>query len=220
MTKQFWGILAVIVLLLGGLFVLTNNKKASAPSAATSPTSHIFGSSSTGVKLQEYGDYQCPACGEFYVAVKQVEDKYKDQIQFQFSNLPLTQLHPNAFAAARAAEAAGKQGKYFEMHDALYQNQQAWNTSTNAETIFANYASQLGLNVTTFKADYSSAAVNDAINADVSAFKKTGEPMATPTFFLDGKKLDNSTLTDASGIPSADKFYQLIDAAIAARAKH
>jgi protein-disulfide isomerase len=187
MTKSFWAILAVIAVILGGIFVLSNNKNDATSNTSTSAaTKHITGSGSTGVTLQEYGDYQCPICGTFYPAVKQIEEKYKDQIYFQFSNLPLTSLHPNAFAAARAAEAAGLQGKYFEMNDVLYQNQQAWSSSSNAETVFTGYAQQLGLNTAQFKKDYASTKVNTAINADVAAFKKTGNDQATPTFFLDG----------------------------------
>jgi protein-disulfide isomerase len=172
MTKQFWAVLVVIVVALGGLYLLTG-KKADAPSASnTPPTRHIEGKGASGVTLQEYGDYQCPACSQFYVAVKQVVDKYHDQIYFQFSNLPLPQLHQNAYSSARAAEAAGLQGKYFEMHDLLYTNQMEWSQSSNALAIFTGYASRIGLNLDQFKQDFSSAKVNNAINADIAAFKK------------------------------------------------
>lgn len=221
MTKSFWAILAVVAVVLGGIFVLSskNNNTDNTKTGSAAVTKHITGGGSSGVTLQEYGDYQCPICGTFYPTVKQIEEKYKDQIYFQFSNLPLTSLHPNAFAAARAAEAAGYQDKYFEMQDVLYQNQQVWSSSSDAETIFTGYAQQLGLNTTQFKADFASSKVNTAINADVAAFKKTGNDQATPTFFLDGKKLDNTALFDSSNQPSVDKFSKLIDAAIAAKSK-
>jgi protein-disulfide isomerase len=221
MSKQFWAILAVIAIVLGGIFVITNKQNAKDPSktAATTATHHTEGTGSTGVTLQEYGDFQCPVCGTFYPATEQVVEKYKDKITFQFSHLPLTQLHPNAFAAARAAEAAGLQGKFFEMYNQLYQNQNVWSSSSNAQSIFEGYAQQLGLNVATFTKDYASARVNGAINADIAAFKKTGEDMGTPTYFLDGKKIDNAKLFDASNQPSVEKFSALIDAAIAAKTK-
>ncbi|MEO6513703.1 MAG: thioredoxin domain-containing protein [Candidatus Saccharimonadales bacterium] len=216
MTKSFWAILAVIAVVLGGIFVVSSKNNDTGPTASASAvTKHITGSGSTGITLQEYGDYQCPICGTFYPVVKQVEAKYKDQIYFQFSNLPLTSLHPNAFAAARAAEAAGMQDKYFEMNDVLYQNQQTWSSASSAETIFTSYAQQLGLNSAKFKQDFASTKVNTAINADVAAFKKTGNDQATPTFFLDGKKLNNTDLFDSKNQPSLEKFSALIDAAIA-----
>lgn len=220
MTKQFWIILLVIAVILGGVFVATKDKNGSTTAGSKSaPTEHIEGSNKTGVKLVEYGDYQCPACGTFYTTVHQVTDTYRDRIQFQFRNLPLTQLHPNAFSAARAAEAAGLQGKYFEMHDMLYNNQNTWAQSTSPLVLFEQYAKQLGLNVTTFKADYASSKVNDAINADSAAFAKTGAEMATPSFFINGKQVNNSKLVDAQGQPSVEQFSKVIDEAIAAQAK-
>lgn len=217
MTKQFWIILAVIAAIFVGIIAFSNNKKSDNGSSSTSTaaaTKHVEGKGKAGVTLQEYGDYQCPICGTFYPTVKQVVAKYNDQITFQFSNLPLSQIHPNTFAAARAAEAAGLQGKYWEMHDLLYINQDSWASSSNAQAIFQSYAQQLSLNMDQFNKDYSSSKVNDAINADVAKFKKTGDDEATPTFYLDGKKLDNSSLMDSNG-PSVAKFSKVIDAEIA-----
>jgi protein-disulfide isomerase len=221
MTKSFWAILAVIAIVLGGIFVLSSKKNdaSTGSSSSSAVTKHIEGKGSTGITLQEYGDFQCPICGTFYPTVKQVQEKYNDQLFFQFSNLPLTSLHPNAFAAARAAEAAGLQDKYFQMHAILYENQQVWSSSSNAETIFTGYAQQLGLNTAQFKQDFASSKVNTAINADVAAFKKTGNDQATPTFFLNGKKLNNTDLFDSNNQPSVEKFSKLIDDAIAANKK-
>lgn len=184
------------------------NKDANAPSGNAKPTSHIMGKGTSGVTLVEYGDFECSACGSYYPLVEQVKEKYKDQIFFQFRNLPLLQLHPNAFAAARAAEAASKQDKFWEMYNLLYQNQKSWALGNDAKTIFEQYASQLGLNLDKFKIDAASSEVNDIINADISEFKKTKETMSTPTFFLDGKKIQPASLED---------FSKLIDAAIAAK---
>lgn len=218
MTKQFWIILAAIVVLLGGILVISNHKdsKSNSGSSKGQVTKHLQGKGSTGVVLQEWGDYQCPVCSEFYITLKEVQAKYNDQIYFQFSNLPLIQIHQNAFAAARAAEAAGKQGKYFEMHDKLYDGQQDWSRSSTPTTFFNSYAQQIGLDVNKFKTDYASAKVNNDINADVAAFQKTGANEATPTFFLDGKKVDNNKLFEGN-TPSVAKFSELIDAAIKAK---
>ena len=109
---------------------------------------------------------------------------------FQFRHLPLTQIHNNAFAASRAAEAAGKQGKFWEMYDMLYQNQEAWSEENNPKPTFEDYATELKLDIDKFRTDYSAKSTNDVINADIAAFKKTGAAMQTPTFFLDGKRID------------------------------
>lgn len=218
MSKQFWAILLVIVAVFIGIVAFSGKKDGGTTSKATA-TNHVEGTNSTGVKLVEYGDYQCPVCGLYYSAVKQVAATYNDKIQFQFRNLPLTSLHPNAFAGARAAEAAGYQGKYWQMHDMLYENQNSWSQASNPTTFFNNYAKSLGLNVTQFTKDYASTKTNDAINADLAAFDKTGDEKATPTFYLNSKKVDLAQLVDSNNEPTVAKFSAVIDAAIAAQAK-
>lgn len=219
MSKQFLAMIAVVVVLLGGVFFFTS--KSEAPGSSSSkdkPTSHIEGSTSTGVKLVEYGDYECPYCGGYYPYVKQAVEAYKDKIQFQFRNLPLTSLHKNAFAGARAAEAASLQGKFWEMHDKLYENQDpngktGWVASEDPfNDYFANYARQLGLDAAKFKTDFASSAVNNSINADLAEFKKTKLEMSTPTFILDGKHITPGY--------SVKEFTQAFDAAIKAKAKN
>ncbi len=210
MSKTFWAIIAAIVLIFGGI-ILFNKRDASAPNAGgVKPTSHIVGSTKSGVTLVEYADYQCPFCGQYHPLVKQVIETYKDRIQIQFRNLPLLQLHKNAFAAARAAEAADKQGKFWDMHDLIFQTQAVWSQSDSAARIFEGYATQLKLNVTQFKKDVASSAINDTINADIAEFKKTKAPMSTPTFFLDGKKIEPKNLAE---------FSKFIDAEIASKQK-
>lgn len=219
MSKQFWAALLIIAAILGGIVFITNhNKPGTATGSTGQPTNHVEGTSPEGVKLVEYGDFQCPVCAEFYAVTKQVAQTYSDRIVFQFRNLPLTSIHQNAFAAARAAEAAGLQNKYWEMHDLLYRNQSSWAQSSNPLTIFDSYAQSLGLNKTKFDQDYASDAVNKSINADTAEFAKTGDDMATPTYYLDGKKLQNLELVDKNGSPSIDAFAKLIDAELAKKA--
>ncbi len=221
MSKQFWAILAVIVVVFLGITYYSNNKDDSAANSASNakPTNHVMGKGTTGVTLVEYGDFQCPVCGTFFATTKQVQEKYSDQITFQFRNLPLTSLHPNAFAASRAAEAAGLQGQFWEMHDLLYQNQTIWSSATNPYDYFAQYAKRLSLNLTKFQADYKSTKVNNAINADVAAFDKTGNDKATPTYFLNDKKIPNKDLIGTNGQPSVEAFSRVIDEAISAQKK-
>lgn len=206
MTKQFWAIIGVIVIIFGGILVFGNHKK-NTGSSGKAPTNHVEGQGADHVTLLEYGDYECPYCGAYYPIVKQIVQQYSSQITFQFRNLPLTQIHPNAFAGARAAEAAGLQGKFWQMHDTLYDNQNIWVPSSNPLTYFDDYARQLGLNVAQFDSDFASDTVNNLINADVAAFGKTGAVEATPTFFLDGKQVSPAN--------TASAFQSLINAEIA-----
>jgi protein-disulfide isomerase len=223
MDRRFLGILTVLVLVFIGIFAISKHSSNSPSNsnktnANALPTSHITGQGKQNVTLLEYGDYQCPICGLYYQPIKAVVDQFKDKIFFQFRNLPLVSIHPNAFSAARAAEAAGLQNKYWEMHDTLYENQSVWAASSSPLNEFAGYAQQLGLNVDQFKKDYASAKVNDAINADLAAFNKTGQEMATPSIFIDGKYVDLGKVSDpATHQPSVDKFAQLINAEIAAK---
>lgn len=216
MDRRFLGILAAIIVIFIVIFAVTQNSSSNSSinggsSSKTQATNHVEGQGSSGVKLVEYGDYECPICEAYYQPLKVAVTPLLPQIYFQFRNLPLTQIHQNAFAAARAAEAAGMQNKYWQMHDLLYQNQNSWVSLGDPQTTFDQYARQLGLNVTKFNADYASSQANSAINADLAAFAKTGKEQATPTFFLDGKYLDNSKLSDPqTGQPSATKIAQTI----------
>jgi protein-disulfide isomerase len=216
MDKRFLATLGIIVVVLAGIFTLTGHKKAGAPASASnsnvSATNHIEGAGKSGVTLTEYGDYECPACYEYYPILKQVFAKYSPQIYFQFRNFPLTQIHKNAFAGARAAEAADLQGKYWEMHDTLYINQdpngaQGWVATDSPITYFTAFAQQLGLNVTKFKSDYASAPVNNRINKDLSIgqnFNFSG----TPSFTVNNQPI-------SSPQPTVDAFSKILDAAIA-----
>lgn len=219
MDKRFLAILGVIVLIFIGIFAFSkhsNNSGGNTTSSSSQPTSHIEGKGAKNITLMEYGDYQCPVCQAYQIVLDQVEAKYANDVYFQFRNLPLSSIHPNAYAAARAAEAAGLQNKYFDMHRLLYEtsNWQAWTTSSNPTSYFQNYAQQLNLDLDKFNSDSNSSKVNDYINADLSEYKKTGQQMATPAFFLDGKYIENKNLIDQNG-PSFEKFAALLDAEIA-----
>lgn len=217
MDKRFWAIIGVIVVIFGGILIYSSHKDSSGSGSSSRPTSHVEGPANAKVTLVEYGDYECPACESYFTTVQAVQQKYADKIKFQFRNLPLTSIHPNAFAGARAAEAADLQGKFWQMHDALYtqSNWSEWSTSKNPTPYFQQYAKDLGLNVTQFNKDYASSTVNGRINADLAAFNKTGKPMSTPSFFLNGQFVDNSSLVGSDGQPSIDAFSKLLDNALA-----
>lgn len=208
MSKGFLGVIVLVILVFAGIFAFSGNKTdTSGKSSSGKPTSHIEGQGKSGITLVEYGDYQCPYCEQAYPVVKRVQSEFNDQLFFQFRNFPLPQ-HQNAFAGARAAEAAAMQNKFWQMHDLLYDNQSQWSESSDPSPFFKQYAQQLGLNVTQFEKDYASSAVNDAVNADKAAGSKL-KVEGTPTFFLDGKQLT----TQQSG--SLSSFEQTIKDAIA-----
>lgn len=218
MDKRFLAILTTLVVIFVGIFIFAQGSNDNnGGSSGAQASNHTFGEGAKNVTLTEYGDFQCSACEGFEPVITQVRETYKADIKFQFRHLPLVSIHPNAFAASRAAEAASLQNKFWEMHDALYApaNWQSWiNTNTPVDK-FNAYANQIGLNVDKFKTDYVSTAVNDTINADLAEFSKTGRQMSTPTFFLNNVYVENSKLTDQNNRPQFEKFKELIDAEIA-----
>ncbi len=223
MDRRFLAILAAIIVVFGGLFVYSqhSNNKNGTKSSGAQPTNHVTGEGAKNVTLIEYGDYQCPICEAYEPVIEQIRAVYSQDIHFQFRNLPLSSLHPNAFAAARAAEATSLQDKFWEMHDTLYNqaNWQSWTASRSPRDLFNTYAKQLGLNQNQFQTDYASEKVNATIQADLDAFKKTGQAMATPTFFLDGAYLENPKLTDQNNRPLFDKFKAVLDAEISKKSQ-
>jgi protein-disulfide isomerase len=204
MNKVTWIIFgAVIVLVLGGLIIYSHASNPAIDVSSVNTNSiigasvqngqiadHVYGDASSKVVFVEYGDFQCPSCGGAYAQVKSATESYKDKVAFIFRNFPLTTLHPNARAAAAAAEAAGLQGQYWAMHNMLYEGQADWENLSGDQrtTLFVSYASQLKLNTAKFTTDLASKAVNDKISFDQAIGKKINVN-ATPTFYLDGTQL-------------------------------
>ena len=221
MDKRFLAILATIVVIFGGIFIFSQNSSNKSSVGDGQPSSHLIGDGAKNVTLIEYGDYQCSACEAYEPVLEQVRTAYGKDIHFQFRNLPLVAIHPNAFAAARAAEAASLQDKFWEMHDTLYDqaNWQSWTVSSSPIDLFKAYAQQLGLDVSKFQSDFASEKVNSTIQADLGAFKKTGKQMATPTFFLNGTYLENTKLTDQNNRPLFAKFQAILDAEISKKSQ-
>lgn len=210
MSSRFAIILAALVIIFGGMFFVTKNKNSSSTGSSSSSsakaTNHIEGNTKSSVTLIEYGDFQCPACSAYYPIVKQVVGTYKDRVQFQFVNFPLYQIHQNAMAAHRAAEAASNQNKFWEMYDTLYANHDQWVNSSTPTTYFEEYAKQLGLDTSKFKQDSAGSATNDTIWADINKGNGLGIT-GTPTFYLNGKKIDSNPA-------SVEDFSKLLDEAL------
>lgn len=156
---------------------------------ALSETDHVRGAKDGKVTLVEFGDFQCPACASYEPIVKQVLADNKDTLKLVYRHFPLTQIHRNALSAAIATESAGMQGKFWEMHDILYEKQGEWGNALNAREYYSIYATTIGLDVKKFQAELD----NPTLEAKVLAEFKEGVRLGvqgTPSFFLNGKKLE------------------------------
>lgn len=203
MTKKTWIIFAVMCLaLIGGLVYLSTKNRVDVSNvddskiiSASTQNGNIpdrpFGNTKSKIVLFEYGDYQCPGCESVYPTLKQISEKYEDQIAFVYRNLPLPSIHPNAMAAAAAAESAGLQGKFWEMHDLLFEQQAAWRdlAADRRTAQFEEFATQLGLNLEKFRTDMTSSAVQQKINFDRALAQKEGYT-GTPTLTLNGEVVE------------------------------
>lgn len=140
--------------------------------------------------LVEYSDLQCPACQAYHALLTQIskEDMIKKNITLVYRHYPLDSLHPNARNGAYAAEAASKQGKFWEMHDLLFEKQKEWSESNKPLDFFKKYATSLKLDVAKFEKDFASDAVKQRVQDDLLEGDKFGV-QGTPTFFYNGKNL-------------------------------
>lgn len=152
--------------------------------------------------LIEYSDLQCPACRSYHGYFKAIEASgsadfdITKKVTLVFRHFPLTQIHDKAILAAYAAEAAGKQGKFWEMTDVLYDQQPVWELSNNPQSeYFDKFAKDLGLDVAKFNSDFNSGEVQKRVDEDVNAGNQMGLSW-TPTFFLNGQKIDSSVTPD------------------------
>jgi protein-disulfide isomerase len=220
-----WFIIGFIVLIIGGLVVAGIYSSGSSGSGsgfvatmapAVSAADWHEGNPNAKVTLIEYGDFECPACGEYFPMVQQLLSAYSSTVLFVFRNYPLYQVHPNAGISAQAAEAAGLMGgqtKYWAMNSLLYQKQNDWATISPDQVVsqkFDGYAQSLGLDVNTFNKDVSASLVLDKIQADISG-GNSAQIDHTPTFFVNLKQIPNpasysdfaATLTQALSTSSA-----------------
>lgn len=206
MSTRAWIIFAAIcVVVFGGLVIWSGKDRVDVSKIDTNAIQgktelsgnigdHTFGNEKAKVVLVEYGDFQCPACGSAHPTVRKLSEKYKDQMLFVFRNFPLTQIHPNARAGAAAAEAAGLKGKYWEMHNLLFESQGDWSESSASDrgAVFSAFAEKVGIK----KDDFNATLKNDSvrINKKIDFDRAIGGRLkvdSTPTFYLNGKKLES-----------------------------
>jgi protein-disulfide isomerase len=150
------------------------------------PDDHVRGPAVARLTLVEYGDYECPYCGAAYPIVKEIERILGDELRSVFRNFPLGEIHPHAVQAAETAEAAAAQGRFWEMHDRLYENQQRLDTSD-----LLSHAQSLGLDVTRVQAELEEHAYERRIRNDFVSGVRSGVN-GTPTFFINGVRHNGS----------------------------
>ncbi len=157
-----------------------------------STTDKSYGNIDSEIELVEYGDFQCPACKSVYPLIKEVKEEYKNDVHFAYRHYPLPRIHPNAEVAAYASEASANQGKFWEMHDLLFENQSDWNelSEEEARNKMIDYARELELDIEQFEVDIDSSEVKDVVKKDQKSGDKA-KVAGTPSFFLNGKVVDN-----------------------------
>jgi protein-disulfide isomerase len=150
------------------------------------PRDHVQGPAGAPVTLVEYGDFECPHCGAAYVILKEIREVMRDELRFVFRHFPLTQIHPHAESAAEASEAAGAQGKFWEMHDLLFENQQ-----TLDPRHLAAFAEDLDLDELKFVRELHEGRYRERVREDFMGGVRSGVN-GTPTFFINGVRYNGS----------------------------
>lgn len=208
MGKSFWIVLVLVVGVLLGVFYFFGQGGDETTANLETPheitaEDHIKGAEDGTVTLVEYGDFQCPACGNAYPLVKQLTEDYPEKLQVVYRHFPLPS-HAHAYDAARASEAAAEQGKFWEMHDVLFEKQEEWSQDPNARSVFEDYAQELQLDIDQYKNDFDNA--SGRVDRDKNIGSQLGVA-STPTFYLDGEQLQNPR--------TYEEFAQIIEEAIA-----
>lgn len=209
MDKRF--IIVLIAIFIGFIAISVFTKKDDAATGTTAQSEkgsqNFYGKEDSKVTLTEFVDFQCEACYAYYPYVKQVKELYKDRVRFQVRNFPISSGHQFAMQAARNAEAAAMQGKFWEMHNRIFEGQKMWEQSKDPQVYFDDYAKEIGLDMNRFKEDFAGKNANAVINKDLADARTLGVD-GTPTFILNGKKIDNPG-------PSVEALSKLLDDALA-----
>jgi protein-disulfide isomerase len=165
---------------------------------------HVKGNPDAPLTIVEYSDFQCPACEVQYKSIKEVWAPIKSSVRFVYRHFPLTNIHPHALTAAYYSEAAAMQGKFWEMHDLMFENQNRWSGVKEIEPVFDGFVKQLGLDAEKFAIDLKSDAVKSKVASDMQSAKKA-QASATPSLYLNGELM--------TGVREADALKAAIRAA-------
>ena len=182
----------LLLAIVAGLWFMRSAQQTPAVSVASgSPGAQppqVKGRADAPVTIEEFGDYQCPPCGSLHPELEKITADYGDRVRLIFRHYPLVRIHPNALTAAHAAEAAGLQGKFWEMHNQLYRGQKSWERAGDARSAFIAYARELGLDAERFARDMSGEGVDTRVVADHERARSLGVD-STPVIFVNGRKL-------------------------------
>ena len=204
------GVILGIIVFVGALALFGSGNAGSGSntslSTAISSDEHTKGATDASVAIVEYSDFQCPGCASSYPMLKQLVDTFPNDVSLTYRHYPLRQIHSNAQLAGQAAEAAGMQGKFWEMHDVLFNTQAQWSTEQDPTAFFTRLAESVGLDLEQFGTDLTSKEAVDRVHADASEANKLRLP-GTPSFFING------TLIDHPGSYAA--FKALVEAELA-----
>lgn len=214
-----------LIVLIGGWYFYTSSKsKPNVPANTSTATNsnapnpleiynratpgaqppHILGSQTATVTVEEFADYQCPTCAAKHPVFKQIASLYNNRIKFVFRNFPLTNMHPKAYDAAIAAEAAGMQNKFWDMQNLLFTKQAEWSASTDHRTLFSQYAQQIGLDVAKFQTDLVGLPAKKRVDDDLNRAKSL-QVSATPSIYVNGVPIAFNQMT-------VEGLRQVIDA--------
>jgi protein-disulfide isomerase len=203
-TKYLLGIgIATIVLLVGGVFYLSNSNPQVTPTGAVDKKVLVAGKNTVGKKdakvvVVEFADFQCPACGAFYPDMKKILSEYDGKIYYIYRHFPLP-MHKNAMKAAEAAQAAGTDNKFWQMHDQLFESQTEWSEVEDPTTLFAGYAKSVGIDSEKFKKALAEGAHLPVVQKDIQDGIKAGVN-STPTIFVNGKKVEGAVTIQDVGV--------------------
>lgn len=206
--KNFIWIGGIVIILVALMFWGVSSSSSINPPfelGVVHPLDNVKGNASSTVVVIEYSDFECSACKTYYPIVREMMTEFGDKAAFVYRNFPLNEIHANAELAARAAQAAGKQGKFWEMHNLLFEKQDEWAKAANIGPMFESYAKLLGISVEQFKIDFVSKEVKDFVRAQRAYSIKIGL-QGTPSFFVNGKQIQNPK--------SADEFRFIIKDAL------
>lgn len=181
-----FGLYGIAVFILAASMYSLAKPSVSGSIPAVSPEDHVRGSVDAPITIVEYSDFQCPACATFEPVVQSILAANGDNVNIIYRHFPLYTIHPNAEVAAIASEAAARQGKFWEMHDMLFDRQADWESLAAPTTMFTAYAEILGLDTEQFAIDLSDKALRDRVKVDVNS-GNAAHISATPTFYLNGE---------------------------------
>lgn len=184
-------IIAVAILVVSFIISQTSKRREAQPIVSDEVQllpieARVKGNTEATLSLVEYSDFQCPFCSQVASMIDELVANYGNQFRFEYRHLPLRSIHPNAQIASQASEAAGIQGKFWEMHDILFAKQKEWSTSINPKKLFRQYAEEIGINPERFSYDLESDEVKAKVNADYDQATALGIK-GTPSFLVNGK---------------------------------